>query len=58
MHTKSPYVGPDHMVDHETNLASSLLDVICDHRIRPPMKMPISLGVGENLVSISANDLI
>lgn len=46
MHAKMPFVGEYH--DH--NLASSLLDVICDHRIRPPMKMPITLGVGENMV--------
>jgi len=46
MHSKTPYVESD----HDTNLASSLLDVICDHRIRPPLKMPISLGVGEHMV--------
>lgn len=51
---KMPFVGESH--DH--NLASSLLDVICDHRVRPPMKMPITLGEGQNMVCTPSDHLI
>jgi hypothetical protein len=45
LHAKQPDVTP------AVNFPSSLLDVICDHRIFPPMAMPINLGENENIVS-------
>jgi hypothetical protein len=47
LHVKQPDVT------ESFNMAGYLLDVICDHRIRPPLSMPITLGGNEKIVSSS-----
>jgi hypothetical protein len=44
LHAKEPDVT------ESVNFPSSLVDVICDHRIIPPMTMPLKLGESEKIV--------
>jgi len=42
--------GKEPDITESVNFPSSLVDVICDHRIIPPMKMPLKLGENEKIV--------
>jgi hypothetical protein len=45
LHAKPPDVP-----EHARSLASHLVGVICDYRVRPDLPMPVQLGENEKIV--------